>query len=155
MGPRLDMHNNAVAGKVVRHLQSASAAAAGEVPDLTQELIRIRTSQINGCAFCLDMHTKEAARAGETRERLDLVATWREATGFTEAERAALELAEQGARISTGQGITDDAWEDAGKHYNEDQLAAVVAQIALINAFNRLCVITSQPGGGYQPGSIA
>ena len=72
--------------------------------------MKIRASQINGCGFCLDMHTKDAAQAGETSVRLNLVAAWREAKVFTEAERAALELAEQGTRIADGGGVTDEAW---------------------------------------------
>jgi AhpD family alkylhydroperoxidase len=120
MQPRLDMNNNPVAATIVKYLVSASAAVEGTLPTLTQELVRIRSSQINGCSFCLDMHTKEATRSGETPGRIHLVAAWRDAKGFTEAERAALELAEQGARIATGRGVSDDAWANAAKHYNED-----------------------------------
>ena len=99
------------------------------------------------------MHTKDAAHAGETQARLNLVATWREAPVFTEAERAALELAEQGTRIADAAGgVTDEAWANAAKHYDQDQLGALVALIASINAWNRLNVITRQPAGDYQPG---
>ena len=85
--------------------------------------------------------------------RLNLIATWREATVFTEAERAALELAEQGTRIADAAGgVTDEAWANAAKHYDEDQLAALVSLIALINTYNRFNVITRQPAGDYQPG---
>lgn len=115
----------------------------------------MRASQINGCGFCLDMHTKDAAHAGETSTRLNLVATWRETTVFTEAERAALELAEQGTRIADGAGgVTDEVWSNAAKHYDEDQLAALVWAIAVINAFNRGNVIVQQPAGDYQPGQF-
>jgi alkylhydroperoxidase family enzyme len=87
--------------------------------------------------------------------RLNLIATWREATVFTDAERAALELAEQGSRIADAAGgVTDEAWANAAKHYDEDQLAALVALIALINAYNRLNVITQQPAGDYQVGQF-
>jgi AhpD family alkylhydroperoxidase len=111
------------------------------------------TSQINGCAYCTDMHTKDAAHAGETTVRLNLIAAWREATVFTEAERAALELTEQGTRIADAAGgVTDEAWANAVKHYDDDQLAALVSLIALINAYNRMNVITRQPAGDYQPG---
>jgi alkylhydroperoxidase family enzyme len=99
------------------------------------------------------MHTKDAEHAGETSLRLNLVAGWREATVFTEAERAALELTEQGTRIADGAGgVTDEAWANAAKHYDEDQLAALVCTIAFINTWNRLNVITRQPAGDYQPG---
>ena len=135
MDARLDILNNNVAMKAVKYLVSANKAAADSLPTATQELMKIRASQINGCGFCLDMHTKDAAQAGETSVRLNLVATWRETKVFTEAERAALELTELGTRIADGGGVTDDAWANAAKHYDDDQLAAIVCQIAVINAF--------------------
>ncbi|MEU8835035.1 carboxymuconolactone decarboxylase family protein [Streptomyces sp900116325] len=117
---------------------------------------KLRASQINGCGFCTDMHTKDAAHAGETSTRLNLVAAWREATVFTDAERAALELTEQGTRIADAAGgVTDEAWANAAKYYDEEQLAALVCTIALINAFNRGNVIVQQPAGGYQPHQFA
>src|SRR5208282_2024406 len=125
------------------------------LPRATQELVKLRASQINGCAVCTDMHTKDAAHAGETSVRLNLVAAWREATVFTEAERAALELAEQGTRIADAAGgVTDEAWANAAKYYDDDQLGALVAVIALINAYNRMNVIIAQPAGDYQPGQF-
>ncbi|MFF6781162.1 carboxymuconolactone decarboxylase family protein [Streptomyces sp. NPDC012510] len=154
MEARLNALANPVAGKLIKHLVAAGKATddAG-VPVTTQELVRIRASQINGCGYCLDMHTKEAAHAGETAQRLNLIATWREAKVFTEAERAALELAEQGTRIADAAGgVPDEVWENAAKHYDEDQLFALVALIALINSFNRLNVILRQPAGDYQVG---
>jgi len=116
--------------------------------------VKIRASQINGCGFCLDMHTKEAAAAGETAQRLHVVAAWREAKVFTEAERAALELAEQGTRLADGTGVPDEVWENAAKHYDEEQLLALVSLIAVINAFNRLNVMTQQPAGDYVVGQF-
>ena len=153
MDARLDIFTNDLAMKVVKRFVSANEAVAdSKLPIATQELVKIRASQINGCGFCLDMHTKDAAQAGETSVRLNLVAAWREATVFTEAERAALELAEQGTRIADGGGVTDEAWANAAKHYDDDELMSLVAQIAVINAFNRLNVILQQPAGDYQPG---
>ena len=97
----------------------------------------------------------DAALAGETSTRLNLVAAWREATVFTDAERAALELAEQGTRIADAAGgVTDEVWANAAKHFDEEQLAALVSLIALINAYNRLNVIVRQPAGDYQPGQF-
>ncbi len=155
MEARLDLMNNDLAAKVVKYIVSANKVVDDStLPTATQELVRIRASQINGCGFCLDMHTKDAAQAGETSVRINLVAAWREATVFTEAERAALELAEQGTRIADGGGVTDEAWANAAKHYDDDQLTAIVAQIAVINAFNRLNVIIQQPAGDYQPGQF-
>ncbi|MEV4453323.1 carboxymuconolactone decarboxylase family protein [Streptomyces mirabilis] len=156
MDARLNLFGNPVAGKVLRHINSAGKAVSdAALPAATQELVKIRASQINGCGFCTDMHTKDAAHAGETPVRLHLVAAWREATVFTDAERAALELTEQGTRIADAAGgVTDEAWANAAKHYDEDQLAALVSLIALINAYNRVNVIVRQPAGDYQPGQF-
>jgi len=99
MQARLEIFKTALAPKLVKHLVSAGRVfGSTELPATTRELVNIRASQINGCSGCLDMHTKDAAAAGETSTRLNLVAAWREATVFTEAERAALELTEQGCR---------------------------------------------------------
>jgi AhpD family alkylhydroperoxidase len=154
MEGRLDFHNNSFAQKIAKHINSASAVLTqSSLPAATRELVKIRASQINGCAVCTDMHTKDAAHAGESSLRLNLVAVWREAKVFTEAERAALELAEQGTRIADAAGgVTDEVWANAAKHYDDEQLTALVALIALINAYNRMNVITAQPGGDYQPG---
>lgn len=154
MDARLDILNNDVALKAVKYLVSANKAAADSLPTATQELMKIRASQINGCGFCLDMHTKDAAQAGESSVRLNLVATWRESKVFTEAERAALALTELGTRIADGGEVTDDAWANAAKHYDDDQLAAIVCHIAVINAFNRMNVILKRPAGDYQPGQF-
>ncbi|MDT3727966.1 carboxymuconolactone decarboxylase family protein [Streptomyces sp. DSM 41972] len=156
MNARIDFFATPVAGKVLRHINSAGKAAGDAgLPHATQELVKIRASQINGCGFCTDMHTKDAAAAGETQLRLNLVAAWREATVFTEAERAALELAEQGTRIADAAGgVSDEAWANAAKHYDENQLAALISLIAIINAYNRINVINQQPAGDYQPGQF-
>ncbi len=156
MDARLNIFGNLDAAEILSHLVSAGKVLKGStLPAATQELVKIRASQINGCGFCTDMHTKDATQAGESAERLHLVAAWREATVFTEAERAALELAEQGTRIADAAGgVTDDAWAAAAKHYDEDQLAALVSVIAIINAFNRLNVLVRQPAGGYRPGQF-
>ncbi|WP_077801202.1 carboxymuconolactone decarboxylase family protein [Streptomyces sp. JHA26] len=153
MDARLNLFGNPIAGKLLRHINSAGKVVADSgLPAATQELVKIRASQINGCGFCLDMHTKDAAKAGETSLRLNLVAAWREAKVFTDAERAALELTEQGTRIADGRGVSDEAWAEAAKHYDEEQLAALVGLIAVINTYNRLNVITQQPAGDYEPG---
>jgi AhpD family alkylhydroperoxidase len=154
MEARLSYYGNATASNFAKHINSAGAVVTDSaLPAATQELVKIRASQINGCAGCLDMHTKDAEHAGESSVRLNLVAAWREATVFTEAERAALELTEQGTRIADAAGgVTDEAWANAAKHYDEEQLAALVALIALINTYNRLNVITRQPAGDYKPG---
>ncbi|MFG2132301.1 carboxymuconolactone decarboxylase family protein [Streptomyces sp. NPDC048751] len=154
MDARLNLFGNPVAAKVFRHINSAGKVIGDStLPAATQELVKIRASQINGCGFCTDMHTKDATAAGETAQRLHLVAAWREAKVFTDAERAALELAEQGTRIADAAGgVTEEAWANAAKHYDEDQLAALVCLIAVINAYNRVNVIVQQPAGDYEPG---
>ncbi|MEU1352067.1 carboxymuconolactone decarboxylase family protein [Streptomyces sp. NPDC005775] len=156
MDARLNFFGNASGAKFLRYINSADKVVVGStLPAATQELVKLRASQINGCGFCTDMHTKDAAHAGETAIRLHLVAAWREATVFTDAERAALELAEQGTRIADAAGgVTDDAWANAATYYDEDQLAALVMLIALINAYNRVNVIVQQPAGDYQPGQF-
>ena len=154
MEPRLSLLGSTVTTRFVKYLVSASKVVTDSaLPPATQELVRLRASQINGCSVCTDMHTKDAAHAGETADRLNLVAAWREAKAFTDAERAALELTEQGTRIAdAAPGVTDEAWANAVKHYDDDQLAALVSLIAEINAWNRLNVITRQPAGDYEPG---
>ncbi|MEV6791704.1 carboxymuconolactone decarboxylase family protein [Streptomyces sp. NPDC051320] len=156
MEARLNLFDSRTAAMFGKHLVAAGKVLADStLPFATQELVKLRASQINGCAGCIDMHTKDAAHAGETAVRLNLVAAWREATVFTDAERAALELAEQGTRLAdAAEGVTDEVWANAAKYYDEDQLAALVCTIALINSFNRLNVIVQQPAGDYQPGQF-
>lgn len=156
MNVRVDYFGSPLATKIAKHINAAGAALHDSgLPAATQELVKLRASQINGCGFCTDMHSKDALHAGESQLRLNLVAAWREATVFTEAERAALELAEQGTRIADGAaGVTDEAWANAARHYDEEQLIALVSVIALINVYNRMNVIIRQPAGDYQPGQF-
>jgi AhpD family alkylhydroperoxidase len=155
MDARLDL-TNPLAVKAAKHLVAADQVfSETTLSASTRELVKLRASQINGCGFCTDMHTKEAQRAGETSVRLNLVAVWREATVFSGAERAALELAEEGTRIADAAGgVSDVVWAEAAKHYDPDALTALVFQIAIINAFNRANVIVRQPAGDYHPGQF-
>src|SRR5690348_17751535 len=125
MEARLSYFDNAIAGKFAKHLNSAGAVVThSTLPAATQELVKLRASQINGCGMCTDMHAKDALAAGETAQRLLLVAAWRDATVFTEAERAALALCEEGTRIADAHtGVSDDVWQAARKHYDDEQLA--------------------------------
>src|SRR5687767_1099359 len=127
MDARLNLFANENAAKYLKYFLGASKAIhSSTLPAATLELVNLRASQINGCGFCTDMHTKDALAAGESVNRLNLVAAWREATVFTEAERAALELTEQGTRIADAAGgVPDEVWANAAKHYDEDQLAAL------------------------------
>jgi len=153
MNARLDYGSSAVLQKFGKHINAAGMALRSVLPSTISNLVLIRASQINGCAVCLDMHTKDAEHEGETSVRINLVAAWRDAKVFTDAERAALELAEQGTRIADGAGgVTDEAWANATKYFTADQLAALVGTIGLINLYNRGNVILQNEGGDYQPG---
>ncbi|MFK4865581.1 carboxymuconolactone decarboxylase family protein [Streptomyces sp. CSMPJR101] len=154
MDARLNYFAAPTTGKALKHFMAVGRELKqSPLPATTQELVALRVSQINGCAVCIDMHTKDAAAAGEGQVRLHLVAAWREATVFTEAERAALELAEQGTRVAdAATGVSDEVWARAVKHYDEDQLAALVLLISFMNTANRLNIIAQQPAGDYQVG---
>jgi len=156
MDARLNLFENAVALRAGKYITSAGHAITDAIlPTVTQELVKLRASQINGCGYRTDMHTKDALHAGDSQTRINLVASWREAVCFTDAERAALELAEHGTRIADASGgVTDEAWAKAIEHYDDEQLGALVSLIAVINAFNRMNVITRQPAGDYQPGQF-
>ncbi|MER5862244.1 carboxymuconolactone decarboxylase family protein [Kitasatospora sp. NPDC002040] len=156
MDARLNLFATPTAGRAVKQLMGMHKVLQDSpLPNATQELVALRVSQINGCAACIDMHTKEADAAGETAVRLHLVAAWREATVFTEPERAALELAEQGTRLADAAGgVGDEVWERAAKHYDEEQLGALVVLIAFMNLANRMNVITRQPAGNYRAGQL-
>ncbi|MFE9818578.1 carboxymuconolactone decarboxylase family protein [Streptomyces sp. NBC_00236] len=156
MNARLNYFADPTAGKALKHLMAAGQALKeSSLAASTQELVALRVSQINGCAACIDMHTKEATAAGETSVRLHLVAAWREATVFTEAERAALELAEEGTRIADAAGgVGDEVWARAAKHYDEEQLTALALLVSFMNAANRLNIIAQQPAGDYEAGQF-
>ena len=154
MEPRFDMSGNETGARFSKRFANASLVIAqSPLPTSTQELMALRASQINGCGWCVDIHTKEAAAAGETALRINLVAAWRHATVFTEAEQAALALAEEGTRLAdANHGVSDETWSQVRKHYDDDQIAAMVCLVAMINAANRLAVIVQQQGGSYEPG---
>ena len=154
MEARINMFENEITAKFVKRLIAASRPVEeSSLPKATQELVKIRASQINGCGMCLDMHTKDAAAAGETAVRLAMVAAWHEAVVFTEAERAALALTEEGTRLADAhEGVSDETWAAVRKHYDDEQIGALIALVATINAWNRLNVIVRNPAGEYQPG---
>jgi len=154
---RIDFNNSKILQDFVKRINATSAAVPkGTLPPGLANLVLTRASQINGCAVCVDMHTKDAALDGETAVRLNLLAAWRDANVFTDAERAALELTEQATRIAdSAGGVTDEAWANAAKYYDADQLAALVTTIAVINAYNRFNVVLKNQGGDYQPGQWA
>jgi AhpD family alkylhydroperoxidase len=129
-------------------LDVVKAAKEGGVPEATLELVHLRASQINGCGPCVDMGVISARKAGETDQRLHAVAVWRETPYFTDAERAALALAESATRLSDrSEPVPDDVWAEAAEHFDEKQLAGLVLMIGVTNLFNRLNVTTRQPAG--------
>jgi AhpD family alkylhydroperoxidase len=137
---------------VVPVLQSLSKLShKGGVSGKTLGLVELRASQINGCSLCVDMHPHLMKQMGETDERLFAVAAWRHAPYFTDAERAALALAEAVTRLSDRPDpVPDEIWEEAAKYYDEKGLAALLIAIASINVWNRFNVATAQVAG-YRP----
>lgn len=123
---------------------------SGLAPTLL-ELVRLRASQINGCAYCVDMHTKDARAAGEAEQRLYAVAVWREAPFFSDRERAALAWTEAVTQISVDH-VPDEVYEGARKHFSEKELVDLTMAVIAINGWNRLAVSFRKPAGTYQPG---
>lgn len=157
MDTRFNLFENELAARFAKRFAGAALVIHDSpLPKSTQELVSLRASQVNGCGHCVDMHVKEAAAAGESAVRLHLVATWRESTVFTEAEQAALALAEEGTRLADASGgVSDETWARVREHYDDDRTAALVTLVAMINAANRLAVITRQKGGSYEAGMFA
>jgi AhpD family alkylhydroperoxidase len=127
-----------------------AATKNGSVPSKTLGLMHLRASQINGCSVCVDMHARMSGNEGETVERLLAVAAWRDAPYFTDAERAALALTEAATRLSDRTDpVPDEIWDEAARHYDEQALAVLVLDIALINVWNRLNITTKQVAGEW------
>ncbi|UGY20483.1 MULTISPECIES: carboxymuconolactone decarboxylase family protein [Bradyrhizobium] len=144
-------HPVMVVPDAMKALQALSESTKQALPEKLLELVHLRASQINGCSVCVDMHPKLARRAGETDERLFAVGAWRDTPYFTDAERAALALTEAVTRLSDREDpVTDAVWDEAAKHFNEQQLASLVLGIAAINVWNRLNVAVRQPVGVWK-----
>jgi AhpD family alkylhydroperoxidase len=144
-----------IAGTVPEALHAllalSKAASKGGVPDATHKLVHLRASQINGCSVCVEMHSRELREAGEPEERIWAVGAWREAPYFSDAERAALALAEAATRLSDRpDAVPDEVWDEAARHYDDEALASLVLTITAINAWNRLNVTTRQPAGAWR-----
>jgi len=146
MQPRLNNPADLLPGTVNAINELYKAAHSAGAPNTVLELVHLRASQINGCSPCVDAGARAMKRAGETDERLFAVAAWRDTPYFTDAERAALALAEAATRLADrGDAVSDDVWADAAKHFSEKELAAIVLWIATTNFFNRLNATTRQP----------
>src|SRR5215470_7859723 len=115
------------------------------------ELVKMRASQINGCAYCLDMHSKDARAAGETEQRLYLLDAWREVALYSERERAALEWTEALTRIGEGH-VPDAVYASAREHFSEEELVNLALAVVAINGWNRLSIAFRAEAGSYQPG---
>ncbi|HEY1175664.1 MAG TPA: carboxymuconolactone decarboxylase family protein [Phytomonospora sp.] len=122
-------------------LEVEAYLADGGLPERIRHLVKLRISQINGCGYCVDMHGREAAAAGESATRLAGLAAWHDTPFFADDERAALALAEAATRIADGRRVGDDVWSEAAEHFDDEQLAALVTAIASINSWNRINVM--------------
>ncbi|WP_372350584.1 carboxymuconolactone decarboxylase family protein [Streptomyces sp. KL116D] len=156
MEPRFNLlADSPTAAKIAKRFYNVSLALDdSDLPKSLRELVELRVGQLNGCGFCVDIHTKEAAAAGESALRINLVAAWRHTTVFTAAERAALALAEEGTRLGD-HGVSDETWAEVRKHFDDDRTGALVCLVSLINAATRMNVIVHNPGGSYEPGMFA
>ena len=150
MQPRMQNPAMIIPNAMKAILALDKSARTGAVPPTTLELAHLRVSQINGCSSCVDSGSRQAKKAGETDERLFAVAAWREAPYFTDAERAALALAEAVTRLNDrADPVPDAIWDEAARHYDEQALAALILSIATTNVFNRLNVSTRQVAGAW------
>ena len=150
MQPRMN-HPVMILPEAMKALHALNAATAkGGISARTRELVHLRASQINGCSVCVEMHARDLKRQGESDERLFAVGAWRDAPYFSDAERAALALTEAVTRLSDrAEPVPDAVWEDAARHYDEQELAALLLTIAQINVWNRLNVTTKQVAGAW------
>ena len=131
-------------------LSLSKAGQSGTVPPATHKLIDLRVSQINGCSVCVDMHARELKEAGEKDERIWGIGAWRESPYFSDAERAALDLAEHVTRLADRpDAVPDEVWDNAADHYDEKELSSLLITIASINVWNRLNAATRQPVGAF------
>jgi AhpD family alkylhydroperoxidase len=150
MQPRIQTPVMTIPGAMAALQKLAAVTKHAGVPETTLILVVLRASQINGCSVCVDMHSRELTAAGEPDARIFTVAAWREAPYFTDAERAALAQTEATTRLADrSDGVTDEVWEEAARHYDETQLGALVLAIAGINAWNRINAATRQISGEW------
>jgi AhpD family alkylhydroperoxidase len=150
MQTRIDHPAQTIPGAMQALLKLGHATQHSGVPATTYALLQLRAGQINGCSGCVDIHSRELKAAGESDARIFTVAAWRETPYFTDAERAALALTEAVTRLADRPNpVPDEVWEEAARHYDEAQLAALVLSIAMINAWNRLNVATRQITGEH------
>ena len=150
MNPRINLtkYINSGLGRAMLNLSKEVETSGLERKML--ELVKIRASQINGCAYCIDMHTKDARAAGETEQRIYALSAWHETPFFTDRERAALEWTEAVTRIGDTH-APDEVYDQVRQHFEEQELVALTFAVVVINAWNRLAVPFRVPVGSYQP----
>src|SRR5689334_5101479 len=149
MPSRIDFPKTAPGAYMAMRGLEAYVRQSGLEPGLL-ELVKIRASQLNGCAYCIDMHTKDARAHGETEQRLYGLSAWREAPYYTDRERAALEWTEALTLIAT-QGVSDDLFNRVREHFSEEEIVLLSLAVVQINGWNRLAISSRAPAGSYQP----
>lgn len=150
MQARLESPVFTLPGAMDAMIALSKSVAHADVPRQTLELVNLRASQINGCAVCVDMHSRALKKLGETDERIFAVAAWREAPYYTAAERAAFALAEAATRLADrADPVPDEVWNEAARHYGNVALSSLVLSIAVVNLWNRLNAATKQPSGAW------
>ena len=153
MNPRLDVTKH-LSSSLFRSLLKLSAEAGAGIERPLYELVKIRASQVNGCAYCLDMHTKDARLAGETEQRIYALNAWRETPFFTDRERAALEWTEAVTLVADTH-VPDEVYERVIQEFDEEEMVALTFAVIVINSWNRLAVSFRAPAGTYQPAAQA
>jgi len=153
MTPRIDVYKYLKSDAAQAMLSLGKAVEASGLERSLLELVQVRGSQINGCAYCLDMHTKDARAHGETEQRLYALNAWRETPFFSDRERAALEWTEAITRIADTQ-VPDAIYERVRQQFDERELVALTFAAVSINAWNRLAITFRAPAGTYQPQAV-
>src|SRR5687767_15058564 len=153
MKPRLDVTKYLDSG-LLRAMFTLSSEVEARLDKPLFELVKLRASQMNGCAYCIDMHTKDARLAGETEQRLYALTAWRETPFFSDRERAALAWTEAVTRVGETH-VPDEIFEQVREHFAESELVALTFAVVVINAWNRLAVSFRVPVGTYQPQAVA
>jgi AhpD family alkylhydroperoxidase len=149
MNPRLNLAKFVASG-LGRAMLNLSREVDGQIERRLYELIKIRASQLNGCAYCIDMHTKDARLAGETEQRIYALNAWRETPFYTDRERAALEWTEAVTNVAASH-VPDEIYERVKQHFDEAELVALTFAVVVINSWNRLAISFRAPAGSYQP----
>jgi len=153
MNPRIDVTKYLTSG-LGRAMFTLSSEVASKLEPALFELVKIRASQLNGCAYCIDMHTKDARRAGETEQRIYALNAWRETPFFSDRERAALEWTETLTRLADSH-VSDELFERVRRQFDEAELVALTFAVIVINGWNRLSISFRPPVGTYQPTAVA